>query len=159
MDWSYVAIIIQLIFLEGILSIDNAAVLGAMVSVLPSDQKVPWPKGLQKLGHILTHYFATSASRAAGWLARRLRRARTDAAGSQLHHPESLAEAGGSCLPHPPGLDDLSAAGYQSESGESERRLKTGSFWAVVLNVELMDLAFSLDNVVAAVSFPTTSWW
>lgn len=28
MDWSFVAIIIQLIFLEGILSIDNAAILG-----------------------------------------------------------------------------------------------------------------------------------
>src|SRR5512145_2378603 len=39
-----VLIIIQLIFLEGILSIDNAAVLGAMVSVLPNNQTVPYPK-------------------------------------------------------------------------------------------------------------------
>jgi tellurite resistance protein TerC len=38
-----ITIIIQLIFLEGILSIDNAAVLGAMVSVLPSDKPVPYP--------------------------------------------------------------------------------------------------------------------
>ncbi len=29
--------LVQLIFLEGILSIDNAAVLGAMVSVLPNE--------------------------------------------------------------------------------------------------------------------------
>jgi tellurite resistance protein TerC len=35
MDFSFVLIIIQIIFIEGILSIDNAAVLGAMVSVLP----------------------------------------------------------------------------------------------------------------------------
>jgi tellurite resistance protein TerC len=34
-DLNFVYIIIQVIFLEGILSIDNAAVLGAMVSVLP----------------------------------------------------------------------------------------------------------------------------
>ena len=33
-----ILIIIQLIFLEGILSIDNAAVLGVMVSVLPADK-------------------------------------------------------------------------------------------------------------------------
>src|SRR4030065_366836 len=52
-DWSFIAIIIQLIFLEGILSIDNAAILGAMVSVLPEHEPIPWPKRLQKIGHIL----------------------------------------------------------------------------------------------------------
>src|SRR5512135_3681895 len=44
-----VTVVIQLIFLEGILSIDNAAVLGAMVSVLPTDKPTPWPKTLQFL--------------------------------------------------------------------------------------------------------------
>ena len=34
-DPTVLYIVIQIIFLEGILSIDNAAVLGAMVSVLP----------------------------------------------------------------------------------------------------------------------------
>ena len=41
-----VTIIIQLIFLEGILSIDNAAVLGALVVVLPVDKLVPFPRSL-----------------------------------------------------------------------------------------------------------------
>jgi len=50
MDFSVVVIVIQLIFLEGILSIDNAAVLGAMVSVLPDDKAIPWPPALQGLG-------------------------------------------------------------------------------------------------------------
>ncbi len=53
MDASSIAgiasIVIQLIFLEGILSIDNAAVLGAMVSVLPDDKPVPYPKPLSFL--------------------------------------------------------------------------------------------------------------
>ncbi len=53
MDWSFIAIVIQLIFLEGILSIDNAAILGAMVSVLPDHEPIPWPKKLAKLGQIL----------------------------------------------------------------------------------------------------------
>lgn len=39
-----VLIVLQLIFLEGILSIDNAAVLGAMVAPLPDDQPIPWPR-------------------------------------------------------------------------------------------------------------------
>ena len=53
MDWSIIVIIIQLIFLEGILSIDNAAILGAMVARLPEHEPIPWPKSLKKLGHIL----------------------------------------------------------------------------------------------------------
>ena len=35
-------IVLQLIFLEGILSIDNAAVLGAMVAHLPTHQPIAW---------------------------------------------------------------------------------------------------------------------
>ena len=46
MDWSILVVILQLIFLEGILSIDNAAVLGALVAPLPSDQNIPWPRAL-----------------------------------------------------------------------------------------------------------------
>lgn len=38
--WPIAIIILQLIFLEGILSIDNAAVIGALVSPLPDDQRV-----------------------------------------------------------------------------------------------------------------------
>ncbi len=49
-DLGFLYIIIQVIFLEGILSIDNAAVLGAMVSVLPKQDRVPWPTPLKSLG-------------------------------------------------------------------------------------------------------------
>ncbi len=49
LDLTVVYIIIQIIFLEGILSIDNAAVLGAMVSGLPQEDKVPWPGPLHFL--------------------------------------------------------------------------------------------------------------
>ena len=45
-----IIIILQLIFLEGILSIDNAAVIGALVSPLPDDERVVWPRALQWLG-------------------------------------------------------------------------------------------------------------
>ena len=49
-DLSFLYIIVQVIFLEGILSIDNAAVLGALVSVLPPKEMVPWPGPLKFLG-------------------------------------------------------------------------------------------------------------
>ena len=47
MDVAFITIILQLIFLECILSIDNAAVLGAMVAPLPNDRPVPWPRTLR----------------------------------------------------------------------------------------------------------------
>ena len=39
--------------MEGILSIDNAAVLGAMVVHLPDDEMVTWPTALRKVGYKL----------------------------------------------------------------------------------------------------------
>ena len=43
-------IVLQLIFLEGILSIDNAAVIGALVSPLPDNERVLWPNPLKQFG-------------------------------------------------------------------------------------------------------------
>src|SRR5689334_6540164 len=54
--WPVIAIVLQLIFLEGILSIDNAAVLGALVTPLPSNVEIPWPKFLQKVGKFLNPF-------------------------------------------------------------------------------------------------------
>src|SRR5512138_3013372 len=53
MDLTFIAIIIQLIFLEGVLSIDNAAVLGTMVTPLSNTLPVPWPRALRPLGKVL----------------------------------------------------------------------------------------------------------
>src|ERR1700733_7501733 len=47
LSFSFLTIILQLIFLECILSIDNAAIMGAMVAHLPNDQPTPWPARLQ----------------------------------------------------------------------------------------------------------------
>lgn len=153
MDWSYLAIVIQLIFLEGILSIDNAAILGAMVSVLPEDRPIPWPNGLKRLGHILDKPLGhqRGAALRVGLLGAYIGRGLMLLAASYIIQNPWLKLIGAAYLIRL-ALDDLSAAGYQSEAGHSERKLQPGSFWMVVLNVELMDLAFSLDNVVAAVS-------
>src|ERR1044071_8089769 len=48
MELAFVPIILQLVFLECILSIDNAAVMGAMVAHLPNDQPPPWPRRLRR---------------------------------------------------------------------------------------------------------------
>jgi len=152
-DWSFIAIVIQLIFLEGILSIDNAAILGAMVSVLPEHEPIPWPQKLAKLGHILDKPlgFQRTAALRVGLLGAYVGRGLMLLAASYIIQNPWLRLIGAAYLIRL-ALDDLAAPGHGGEEGDSDRKLKQGGFWLVVLNVELMDLAFSLDNVVAAVS-------
>lgn len=153
MDWSFIAIVIQLIFLEGILSIDNAAILGAMVSVLPDHEPIPWPKSLEKVGHSLNKllgYQRTAALRV-GLLGAYVGRGLMLLAASYIIQNPWLKLIGAAYLIRL-ALDDLSAPGHGGEEGDTDRKLKQAGFWLVVLNVEMMDLAFSLDNVVAAVS-------
>jgi hypothetical protein len=52
-DWSILAIILQLVFLEGVLSIDNAAVSGARVSQLPDDRPISVPTRFVCALHIM----------------------------------------------------------------------------------------------------------
>jgi tellurite resistance protein TerC len=54
-------------------------------------------------------------------------------------------------------LEDLSANSAEDDAN-GEKPIKERSFWMTVLSVELMDLAFSLDNVVAAVSLSDKLW-
>ena len=52
-------------------------------------------------------------------------------------------------------LEDATGGG--DEDGEV-KPIKVQSFWATVLTVEIMDLIFSIDNVVAAVSLSDMIW-
>ncbi len=153
MDWSIVAIVVQLIFLEGVLSLDNAAVLGAMVSRLPEHDHIPWPKALTKIGHILDKplgYQRVAALRV-GLLGAYGGRIIMLFLASYIIQNPWLKILGAAYLIRL-ALDDLGAPGHEGSEDDEMRPLKKQGFWLTVLNVELMDLAFSLDNVVAAVS-------
>lgn len=153
MDWSFVAIVLQLIFLEGILSLDNAAVLGAMVSRLPEHDHIPWPKAFAKIGHILDKplgYQRVAALRV-GLIGAYGGRIIMLFLASYIIQNPWLKILGAAYLIRL-ALDDLGAPGHEGSEEDAMRPLKKQSFWLMVLNVELMDLAFSLDNVVAAVS-------
>jgi len=152
-DWSIIVIIIQLIFLEGILSIDNAAILGAMVAKLPEHDPIPWPKSLKKLGHILDKplgYQRLAALRV-GLIGAYAGRGIMLLLASVIIQNPWLKVIGAIYLVRL-ALDDLGAPGHEGSEDESMKPVKHAGFWITVLNVELMDLAFSLDNVVAAVS-------
>ena len=153
-------IILQLIFLEGILSIDNAAVLGVLVSPLPEDQAIPWPNWLKKIGErfnpILGHQ--RMAALRVGLLGAYVGRGAMLLITSFLIHNPWIRLVGAAYLIRL-AFDELGNSNPEEET-EAEKRhaLAARSFWSVVLTVELMDLIFSIDNVIAAVSLSNEIW-
>ncbi|MCX6055375.1 MAG: tellurium resistance protein TerC [Chloroflexi bacterium] len=159
MDFSFVAIVIQLIFLEGILSIDNAAVLGAMVTPLSDKEPIPWPGALKKIGPVFDRALGPQrlAALRVGLIGAYLGRGIMLILASYIIANPWLKLVGAAYLIRL-ALDDLSAHGYSGGGDEEMNPVKVRSFWMTVISVELMDLAFSLDNVVAAVSLSKTLW-
>lgn len=156
-----ISVVVQLIFLEGILSIDNAAVLGAMVSVLPQDKPVPYPHGLNFLQDFTDRVLGMQqmAALKVGLLGAYAGRGLMLVLATWVIENPFLKILGAAYLiklafehlsqPDQPG---------EAESMTAHQKAATVSFWAVVLNVELADLAFSLDNVVAAVALSSHLW-
>jgi tellurite resistance protein TerC len=159
--WSAVLIILQLVYLEGILSIDNAAVLGAMVSQLPKDDPIPWPRPLRFLQRPVHRLLGGQrlAALKAGLLGAYVGRGAMLFIANWVVQNQWLLLAGGLYLIYL-ALSHFGAkaeAAAHAEAGTRPARALMG-FWIVVLNVELADLAFSLDNVVAAVALSREMW-
>ena len=158
MNLTLLGILFQLIFLEGILSIDNAAVLGAMVSALPDDRKVEWPRLLHGLGKLINPLAGNQRTAAlrVGLLGAYLGRGLMLFLASLVIQNSWLKIVGAIYLVRL-AFESLG----MPESGEEaqfEQEHKLSGFWLVVLNVELADLIFSIDNVVAAVSLSKNLW-
>ncbi|NJN95788.1 MAG: DUF475 domain-containing protein [Anaerolineales bacterium] len=159
-----ITIIIQLIFLEGILSIDNAAVLGAMVSVLPNDKPVPYPGPFKFLLPFTNRYLGMQQAAAlkVGLLGAYLGRGLMLVLAAWVIANPFLKILGAAYLIKLAFENLAKNVGKEEEDegdGAEGFSRKVGvSFWAVVLNLELADLAFSLDNVVAAVALSDQLW-
>ena len=155
-----IVIILQLIFLEGILSIDNAAVIGALVAPLPDDKHVEWPKSLQRFGEWLHPILGNQrlAALRVGLLGAYLGRGLMLFLTSFIIHNSWIKLVGAAYLIHLAfdNLEDKTGGG--GEDDEQIRPIKVQTFWATVLTVETMDLIFSIDNVVAAVSLSNKLW-
>lgn len=158
--WPIVIIILQLIFLEGILSIDNAAVIGALVSPLPNDARVPWPQSLRWLGERLHPLLGDQRNAAlrVGLLGAYVGRGAMLFLTSFLIHNSWIKIIGALYLIHLAfdNLEDMTGGG--GEDDDDIKPIKAQAFWPTVLTVETMDLIFSIDNVVAAVSLSDKIW-
>ncbi|MFZ4543941.1 MAG: DUF475 domain-containing protein [Saprospiraceae bacterium] len=137
-----IAIVINLILIESLLSIDNAAVLAVMVMDLKEEER----KRALKYGIVGAYVFRGICLIFAAWLIKFW----------------WLKPVGGLYLIY------LTYSYFHSRStpqksddtlNKEEKWLYRitfglmGKFWATVALVEIMDLAFSIDNVFAAVAF------
>lgn len=155
-----VGVIVLLIFLEGILSIDNAAVLGAMVAHLPRDRAIPWPASLRWMSRSLDRWLGhqQSAALKVGLLGAYFGRGLMLALAFIIVKNEWILVIGSAYLfwlgiSHFAGL-------YRKEHTEKDEAaaIEAKGFWYTVLIIELVDLAFSLDNVVVAVQMTDQFW-
>jgi tellurite resistance protein TerC len=160
-DLASVTIIIQLVFLESILSIDNAAVLGAMVAHLPNDRPTPWPRLLKPIFSRLDPILGSQREAAlkVGLLGAYGGRALMLVLASIIIELPWVHALGALYLLYL----GISHFGERHRRGQedAEEHLSTqqrGGFWSVVLAIELADLAFSVDNVVAAVALSRDLW-
>lgn len=165
MDYGVVLIVLQLIYLEGILSIDNAAVLGAMVSQLPKEAAIPWPKALRFLEHPVHRLLGGQrlAALKVGLLGAYVGRGSMLFIASWVVQNRWLLLLGGLYLiklaaDHLGDMGPGTAHEEAHQAGGEALRKGERSFWSVVVAVELADLAFSLDNVVAAISLSREMW-
>lgn len=135
-------IILNLILIESLLSVDNAAVLATMVMDLPKEQR----KKALKYGIIGAYVFRGICLVLAAWL---IKIWWLKALGGLyllfLFFDYFITKA------TPKKEDDLlnkqDSFLYKYTFG------LFGKFWSTVILVEVMDLAFSIDNVFAAVAF------
>ena len=133
-------IIFNLFILESLLSVDNAAVLAIMVKDLPPRQK----KKALRYGILGAYVFRGLCLSAASWLIKIL----------------WLKIIGGAYLLYlvyghftaaNDSIEEVSETKY-SKIFKFGSRIGLSQLWATVFLVEIMDLAFSIDNIFAAVA-------
>ncbi|HWQ46538.1 MAG TPA: hypothetical protein VN376_06705 [Longilinea sp.] len=158
MDWAIPVIILQLILLEGLLSIDNAAVLGAMVTHLPDDRPIKWPTSLKKVGDALHGVLGNQRTAAlrVGLLGAYIGRGLMLFLATLVIQNPWLKVIGAIYLIRL-AFDNLGMAEAGDEDDHTHK-VDDSTFWRIVLTIEVTDLVFSLDNVVAAVSLSDRFW-
>lgn len=145
MEAADILVILNLIILESLLSVDNAAVMAIMVKDLPGKQK----QRALRYGLLGAYVFRGLSLLLVSWLIQVV----------------WLKIVGGAYLCYL-FIGHLTKRRDTLEEGIMPRRnrlsrwfdRKIGVFWSTVILVNLVDLAFSIDNVFAAVALSDNFW-
>lgn len=137
--------ILSIVFVEGLLSVDNAAVLATLVMPLPEAQRA---KAL-RIGLILAYVFRGAALLLAGYL---LKISWVKLFGGAYLLILALKFFYQKAKRHR-GIMEEAAREIKEHTPSGKRLFGLNQFWSTVIMVEGMDLIFSLDNVLAAGAF------
>jgi tellurite resistance protein TerC len=141
-------IILQVIILDGILSIDNAAALAALANQLPEKKESPLPTWTHPFLGVNQREVALKVGILGAYLGRGLMLL---LAGLILQFP-ILQLAGAAYLLYLVGTHFFNWSKWEPEFKG------VNTFWKTVVLIELADLAFSLDNVAAVVALSPNIW-
>ena len=136
-------VILNLILIESLLSIDNAAVLATMVMKLPADQR----KRALRIGLIFAYIFRGICLVLAGWLMK-ISWLKLLGGGYLFYLSVHFFWIKYVTQRKNPVQDEAA-----THAAPEKSIFGMNMFWSTVLMVELMDLTFSIDNVFAAVAF------
>lgn len=133
-----VLIILSLVLIEGLLSIDNALVLAVLVRVLPD-------KKLQKRA-LMWGIWGAFIFRFIGLIV-----------ASHLIKLRVFQLLGGLYLVYI-AFKHFYDFGRKKHECPIQKKVSAASFWKVVVIVELTDIAFSIDSIIAAVALSREVW-
>lgn len=137
--------ILNIIFVEGLLSVDNAAVLATLVMDLPEKQR----SRALRIGLIFAYIFRGAALLLAGYL---LQIDWVKLVGGGYLLFLALKFFYEKAIKHKNIMDEASEE-VKEFTPPKKRLFGLNQFWSTVVMVEAMDLVFSLDNVLAAGAF------
>lgn len=137
---NYLLVLVMLVFMEGILSADNALVLAVMVKPLPPNSR---PKALfyGLIGALVLRFLALFA---VSWLANVWQAQAVGAAYLMFVAVMNIYKYKTSHNGESSSIDDIKAD-VPMKAGRKE-------FWKTVAKVEIADLAFAVDSILAAVA-------
>ena len=158
-----ISVIIATLILDLLLDGDNALIIAAMVSHLPKDEPIPWPRWIYRLKP-LTRFLPGPIQRLndnqqnaalqvgiAGAILGRL--GLLLITGIVIQYP--IFTVLGAIYLIQLGARHLGRRDVEGDAGEAEHQAGKWGFWRTVVAVNVVDVAFSLDNVVALVALTT----
>src|SRR5678815_308290 len=140
-EWGDLATVGVLIVLEGLLSADNAMVMAVMVLGLPASEH---HKAL-KYGLIGAFVFRVITTLTAFWLIR-------------IAFAKVIGGLYLLYLPYQHFWGSGESTEQRREPPKAKPWLGLSAFWATVVRVELMNLVFSIDSILAAVALSPKMW-
>ncbi len=129
-----IPIIISLVIIEGLLSVDNALAIASMATHLPKSQQV----NALRFGILGAYLFRGLSLALTAWIIAN----------------QWIKWIGAAYLIY---LMCSHLSQDEEEGGETSL-LRKPNFWLTVLQIEIMDLSLSIDNVVAAVALSPKLW-